>query len=229
MANLVKTRGLVLGFTKYKESSIIAQVYTEEFGQQAFMINGVRNTKGKGDKMALYQPLNFLDLVTYQKEHRAIQRISEAKLLFPYRNLPFDFRKSTIGIFLSEVLAKALREEAPNPDLFQYLINSFQFLDQVEENYQNFHLQFMFQLSDFLGFGVSDGQEWLAQLQLQGAVSEHIPHLLTELIQSPFGADIRMNGQLRGELLQWLIRFYQIHLGGFTAIKSLPVLQELWR
>lgn len=229
MPNLVKTRGLVLGFTKYKETSIIVQIYAEEFGQQAYVVNGVRSTRGKGDKMALYQPLTFLDLVTYQKEHRDIQRISEAKLLFPYRRIPFDFRKSTISIFLSEILTKALREEAPNPELFQHLIDSFKFLDQTEESYENFHLQFMFRLSDYLGFGIATGDEWLEQLQIHGAVSEHIPDLISQLIQSDFGTKIKLNGQLRVELLQWLIRFYQIHLGGFTAIKSLPVLQELWR
>jgi len=228
LSSLVKTQGIVLGFTKYKETSIVAQIYTADLGQRSYMVNGVRSGKGKGDKMALYQALTFLDLVVYHKENSNIQRISEAKLLFHFQNLPHDFRKSTMALFLSEVLTKSLREEAPNPDLFLFLASSFRFLDQVTNSYENFHLQFMFRLSEYLGFGVANGEEWLAQLEIHG-VSDHIIPLLDQLIQSDFGTAIKMNGQIRGELLRWLIRFYQTNLGGFNEIKSLAVLQELWR
>ena len=178
--------------------------------------------------MALYQPLTFLELVGDHKPQREVQRLSEAKLLFPFQSIPFDFRKSTIALFLSEILAKALREESPNEELFKYLYQSFVYLDRQEGGFENFHLQFLMQCPDYIGFGVGNAEEWLGQLQLKG-VSERIPPVVDTLLSSPFGAHIPLTGQLRSELLHWIIRFYQLHLGGFGEVKSLPVLQELWR
>ena len=42
-----KTRGLVLSFIKYKETSIICKIFTESFGVQSYIINGIRNSKSK--------------------------------------------------------------------------------------------------------------------------------------------------------------------------------------
>lgn len=229
---LIKTKGIVLGFTKYRDSAIIARIYTEEFGSQSYMIHGARSGKskrgGRAGKMALYQPLTFLEIIADHKAHREVQRISEAKVLHPFQDIPFNFTKSTIAIFLSEVLSKALREEAPNPMLFHFLFNSFLYLDQTDKGYQNFHLQFLLKGSLYLGFGVESGEEWLSQLQLQG-VSEHIPKVIDAMIHESLGAKIPLTGPTRSELLHWTIRFYQLHLGGFGEIKSLPILQELWR
>ena len=42
-----KTRGLVLSYIKYKETSIICKIFTESFGIQSYIINGIRNSKSK--------------------------------------------------------------------------------------------------------------------------------------------------------------------------------------
>ena len=61
---LHKTKGIVISFVKYRETSIIVKIYTEAFGIQTYIENGVRSAKGK-NKIALFQPLTLLDLVVY--------------------------------------------------------------------------------------------------------------------------------------------------------------------
>jgi len=73
---LYKTKGIVINFIKYKESSIIVHILTNKFGMQSYIVNGVRSFKGT-QKIALYQPLTILDLVVYKNEKRDLQRISE--------------------------------------------------------------------------------------------------------------------------------------------------------
>ena len=118
---LKRTRGIVLGHIKYKESSIIVKVFTEEFGSSSFIVNGVRSSKSKG-KAALYQPLTLLDLVIYYKESKELMRISEAKMASSFSEIPFDPVKRTIGMFLTEFLSKTLREEQANRSLFEFLL-----------------------------------------------------------------------------------------------------------
>ena len=49
-----KTKGIVLNFIKFKESSIICKIFTESFGLQSYIINGVRSSN-KSKNMSLFQ------------------------------------------------------------------------------------------------------------------------------------------------------------------------------
>ena len=46
---LHKTRGVVFRFTKYGETSIIVNIFTELFGLQSYIVNGVRRNGKKPD------------------------------------------------------------------------------------------------------------------------------------------------------------------------------------
>ena len=72
---ITKTRGVVLNYIKYGDTSIICKIYTEQFGLQSYIINGIRNSKSKN--IGLFQPLNILDLVVYYKKTSGLQRIKE--------------------------------------------------------------------------------------------------------------------------------------------------------
>ena len=112
---LYKTHGIVLRFVKYGETSIIATIYTEEFGLRSFIINGVRSSRSKG-KIALFEPLSILDLVIYHKEGRNINRLAEVKCLDPLNDLRSNIIKSSMGMFIVEVLNKCIKEETPNEE-----------------------------------------------------------------------------------------------------------------
>jgi DNA repair protein RecO (recombination protein O) len=90
---IVKTRGIVFRYTRYGETSIIANVFTEQFGLQSYIVNGVRSKKPKVN-IALFQPLTLLDMVVYHKETGGVFRIKEVKCNYPYRIIPSDMRRS---------------------------------------------------------------------------------------------------------------------------------------
>ena len=70
-----KTRGIVLNYIKYGDTSIICKIYTEQFGLQSYIINGIRNSKSKN--IGLFQPLNILDLVVYHKKTSVLALVGE--------------------------------------------------------------------------------------------------------------------------------------------------------
>ena len=123
---LVKTRGIVLSYIKYRESSIIAKVYTEQLGVQSYIINGVRK-KGSGSRIALFQPFTLLDMVVYTSQKGGLTRISEYKSAYPFGSIPFDIRKSSILLFLAEIVSKTIKEEEENPQLFNFLYQAIIF------------------------------------------------------------------------------------------------------
>ena len=184
---VTKTRGIVLHYLRYRETSLLVTIYTAELGIASYIENGVRSAKAK-HKMALFQPTTLLDLEVFHKPGKGLHRISEAKCYFPYRQIPFDIAKSSIALFLSEILSKVLKEEESNVPLFDFLEDSFQFLDRATAHYENFHIQFLWNLSIFLGFNPSNAKEFKEQvLQASSTFQSLDVQALDTLVNAPYG------------------------------------------
>jgi DNA repair protein RecO (recombination protein O) len=219
---LHKTRGIVFRFIKYGDSSIIVTIFTELFGLQTYIVNGVRSKSAKG-KIALYQPLTLLDLVVYFKENADIKRIKEVRCLHQYQTLQMDIRKSSIGMFINEMLNKTVREEHHAQELFDFLQDSLIFLDDQKSGFENFHLVFLIKLSRFLGFGAHETNEVLTG-RVTGREEEDI---LKKLITAEYTDAFMMTNAQRRTVLEILIRFYATHIDSLGEIRSVQVLKEV--
>lgn len=226
---LHKTKGIVLSYLKYRESSIIVRIYTETFGLQSYIVNGVRSKKAKL-RIALFQPLTLLDMVVYKKENAGLNRISELKCDTPFATLPFDFKKSSIALFLTEVLVKSIKGEESNEVLFEFLYKSILIFDNLEESYENFHLQFLLKLSRFLGFNPENSQEFFDQVYLHANVKEialEEKEAFDALLNSPYQNEVKVPNAIRRELLDLMLKYYTLHIENFGEVKSLTVLKEV--
>ncbi|KAA6440213.1 DNA repair protein RecO [Dyadobacter flavalbus] len=228
---LYKTKGVALSYIRYRESSIIAKIYTETFGIQSYIVNGIRSSKSKSNRIALFQPLTLLDLVVYHREKEdTVHRISEIKCYAPFLTVPYDVIKSSLALFMTEILAKTLKEEESNPYLFQFIENSVLYLDAAENKFENFHIQFLIQLASFLGFGIETIQDLENELK-----SNHYPDALDasefdateQLIRHGYGLSVPMNRSQRIRILEKLLFFYKIHMDALGEIKSMEVLREV--
>lgn len=218
-----KTRGVVFRFTKYGETSIIATIFTEQFGLQSYIVNGVRS-KSARNKIALYQPLTLLNLVVYHRENANIERIKEISCFHPFRTLTSDIRKSTLAIFITEILNKTVKEESHASEVFAFISDSLITLDEQGSGYENFHLIFMLKLSRYLGFGPTSRNEVLGHHIADPVVEELIDRLLAANYDTP----LRISNSERRSLLDILIRFYHEHMESLSEIKSLQVLREIF-
>jgi DNA repair protein RecO (recombination protein O) len=219
---LQKTKGIVLSYIKFRETSIITKIFTEELGLQTYIVNGVRSKTSK-NKIALFQPLTLLDLVVYYKESSQIHRISEIRLSKPFKSLASNNRKSSIALFLTELLNKTLIEEGANPSLFEFLYNAIVHFDEAEKDYENFHLHFLLKLSSYLGFEPS-GTDDLANAK---NLSKEKKEFLELLMNSGFHSILKTSNSVRREVLEHLINFYSEHVENFGEMKSIKVLKEI--
>lgn len=224
---LYKTRGIVLNYIRYKETSIIVKIYTEEFGLQTYVENGVRSTRSKG-KIALFQPLTLVDLIVYYKPGAEIQRISEIKCGHPFYRIATDIKKMTLGIFITEILVLTLREHTGNATLFDFLEKALVFLEEQEEYTENFHLFFLMSLSAYLGFGPETARDIRTQLQEHSiAVNAAEETVLQKILETPFGGPLDIGKGQRLTALDQLVWFYRINLDGFAGVRSVQVLREV--
>lgn len=186
------------------------------------MVNGVRNKSSKS-KIALYQPLTLLDLVVYHRENANINRIKEIKCLYPYQSIPIDVRKSSLAMFMNEMITKTVREESHALELCEFLIDSFITLDQQREQIENFHLIFLLKLSRLLGFGAQTKHDVLNIRVADDAIEK----LLEQLIRANYSDHFAITVHQRRELLDLIVKFYADHIDTLGEIKSIQVLREV--
>lgn len=237
-----KLRGIVLHHINYGETSIILHLYTDQRGRLSVIIPGARG-KRKNKRISIYHNLSILDLEVYYKESRELQQIKEAKPVIPLTGLVGDPIKSTIALFLAEVLYRCLKEEEANLDLFEFLENSIRYFEMADEGIANFHLFLLVHLTRFLGFSPMNNHQnagnWFDLRS--GSFTDNPPDpssrldpktssLLSKIMNStPQEANsIPLNRALRNELLSGILNFYKLHLGEMGEIKSYAILKEIF-
>jgi DNA repair protein RecO (recombination protein O) len=244
-AQLHKTKGIVLRIVKYGETSLIVTMFTELFGLQSYLINGVRTSTKKGSgKANLFQPTAILDLVVYHNELKQLNRIKEFRWSYLYQHIFSDVPKNAVALFMIELLTKCLKQPEANPELFNFCEDAFMHLDESSGAVMaNFPLFFALHLPAFFGFRISDHyseENPIFDMQEGTFVSERPDHFhflegkqaevtseLLKIMQPEELEQIKLNHDFRRQLLFAYEIYYALHIQDFGTMKTLPVLKEV--
>jgi DNA repair protein RecO (recombination protein O) len=238
-----KTRGIVLHTTKYNDTSLIVDIYTEECGRVPFLVS-IPKTKRARVKIQLFQALTLVEIDFDQRANANLQRIKDVRCFFPFSSLPYEPVKTAIALFLSEFLSRALHSEIVNAPLFAYLVNSIEWFDTCTEHYTNFHLVFLMRLTRFLGFypNAEDYRKgdyfdlinscFTSVKPLHGAAvepedAEKIGMLLR--LNYDTMRHLIINGAQRMRCLEVINDYYRLHIPDFPTLKSISILHDLFR
>ncbi|PQB05301.1 DNA repair protein RecO [Aureitalea marina] len=237
---VVQTQALVLSTLKYGEADLIAHLLTREHGIRHYLLRGIRKSRKGKLRVSYFQPLTQLEIQAFHKDKGTLERIKEARLAYTYQSVQTDVVKSTLLLFLAEVLQQVVKEEVPDPDLFEYVTAALVWLDQHEE-IASFHILFLLRLTAFLGFYPDlshtnslyfDLMEGRFHDRPEGDYVRSGPEI--EGLKAYFGIDfdrlkdVSQPKNQRLEVLDLLLTYYQLHLQQFKKPRSLPVLIELF-
>lgn len=239
---LEKTRGIVLTHYKYGEAALIVHIFTEEFGMQGYLVHGVWKKNAKL-KSVLFQPLTLLDMEVYHKPKGGLQRIKEAGLSEANANILSDIVKTTIGLFIAEVLHKTLKTEVQEEQLYQFVYAYSRKLELENKGLATFILEFLRAYSVVLGVcpqAIETSEEKYFDM-LNGEFLPEAPlhaYYLTEgestLFNKSVVADYNsfdnepFTKQERQLLTDWWVKYYLLHFENIREIKSLNVLREVF-
>ena len=244
-SQLHKTKGIVLRAVKYGETSLIVTIFTELFGLQSYLVNGVRTSSKKGSgKANLFQATAILDMVVYNNELKHLNRIKEFKWSYLYQHIFSDVPKNAVALFMIELLTKCLKQPEANPELFEFCEDAFIHLDESTGSVMaNFPLFFALHLPVFFGFRISDeysNKNSIVDLQegmfvperpdhfhfLEGKQAEVTSELL-KMMQPEELEQLKLNHDFRRQLLFAYETYYALHIQDFGTMKTLPVLREV--
>lgn len=237
-----KGRGVVLHTLKYGDTSMVAYLLTDVGGRRNFLVQGIRSQRGHGSKLGLFQPMFPVEFEGLESPRQQLGRFKEVRAGYALRSVPFDVRKSTMALFMSETLYRLVRESEPNEALFDFAWNSTAALDALDEGVANFHLWFLAQLSCLLGFrpGNEYREGWWFDIR-EGLYAERRPShpgvmsqadaaLFAQLLGCEVSQlkDIRLGRAQRTEFLNALLSYFGYHLDAVNAVQSVHILREVF-
>ncbi|MGM1054593.1 MAG: DNA repair protein RecO [Bacteroidota bacterium] len=237
---LVKTNAIVISALKYAEADLIVKCYTQKSGLKTYILRGILRSKKGKFKTSMFQPLSQLELVAKHKDKGTLEYLQEAKMLNIYKTLHTDVVKSSVVLFISEILRNAIQEEEENEALYHYLETTLNWLDH-HESFANFHLLFMLKLTRYLGFYPDDSNTDFDYFNLLDGMFQDMETnnyciegqnsaILKQLLGTNFdGLDLlKLTKTNRSHFLEMLLVYYQLHIDAFKKPKSLSVLHEIF-
>ena len=234
---LVKSEGIIFRTTKYGETSVVAEIFSPDYGLNSYIIGSVRKKKSK--LASIVQVLNIVEFVSYYKDNSSLSRIKEIQLHLVYNDFPFNVVKSSLGLFLTEICQKALRKIDQPGEVYHFIKRTFLALDQSTESLAHFHITFLIDLSSYLGFGLTNNYDPSAPyFNLQNGVfcgvyedpkydlGRETSESLHWYLSGQNHASI--NRDQRKRVLAALIDFFRYHIEDFGQIRSLDVIYSLY-
>ena len=234
----VKTRAIVISSLKFQEKSLIVKCFTLSDGLKSYFVRDAFSSRKSNQKIAYFQPLTILEIDAIHKNKGTLENFKELKIAQPFQTIHSNVFKSTIVMFVAEILHHSIHEEEKNEPLFTFLETALNWLDNHNE-IANFHLILMLETTKYLGFYPDVSESDLKHFELNEGVfthfqgvnclSEHETNLFKKLIGLKFDNDQKTFHVIERQLLlKILIDYYSIHLDGFRKPKSLDVLKEVF-
>lgn len=213
----VNTELIVLHTTKFGENSIVVHTLSREYGRRSFLVRGA----GKR-LMSLFLPLNILEADIVESTRSALFTARNLTARHPLLGIRSNVFKNSMTMFMSEVLYRVIKEGAAEQGLYEWCERNILLLDAVQNDFSNFHLRFLLELTVALGFSPESRD-------LQPFVGDHYP-TVERFMQTSFAESmlIPLNGSVRNEIAEEILRYIEFHTESSVNINSLKVLRDLY-
>lgn len=240
MTNITeKTKAIVIQSIRYGDSSLIVKMLTEEYGIQSYMVKGVFGGKSKF-RPALFQNMTILDIVAASGKG-SLSFIKEISLTHNYNDILFNIKKSSIILFMCELLSKSIPEAETDKVLFDYVHKTLLWLDEAKDNYTNIPLVFAMRLCQHLGFfpntesykenyhfDIFEGKFTREDNLLYPIDTELSKDFYDVCSQEINQINLNINNKKRRQLLEIVVYYYKLHIDNVKEIQSYEILREIF-
>lgn len=211
------TELIVLHTTKFGENSLVVHTLSRDYGRRSFFVRGA----GK-KQMALFLPLNILEADIQESARTTLFTARNLSARYALAGIRNSLYKNSMTMFMSEVLFRVLKEGGNEPGLYEWCERSILLLDAIRNDFSNFHIRFLLELTVALGFSPE-------AKDLGPFVGDHYP-VVERFMKETFAGSmlIPLSGKVRNELAEEILRYIEFHTDSAVNVNSLKVLHELF-
>lgn len=131
MSSIIKTEAVVLSKLNYGDSSSIVALFTKDYGKLSAILKGGRNPKSK--LSLIVDPLNYLEVIIYNKPSRELQILSSADIKAHFHKIKENLDKLKYAHSVIELVKNLSVEHEVNKKLFTGIIRILNLIDEGNE------------------------------------------------------------------------------------------------
>jgi len=153
MTKISKNEAIVLRKTNFRDSSLIVQLYTKEYGRISALLKGARSSKSKiGSKVDL---INHVEIVFYKKEHKDLQLVTQANLINHFQIIKSDLERLKYASAVCELVLKLVPEDEPHEKLFRGIVKILKLMNNDKSDSVLLFTQFFMFFIKEIGYEIS--------------------------------------------------------------------------
>jgi len=119
-----KTEAIVLNRRNFRETSLIADFYTRDFGKLSGILKGIRTEPGKF--ASSLEPFSHNEIIFYKKRNSALHLVSQVDSRDNFDHIRQNILKISIGSFMMELLSVVMPAEDKNEEVFDLTLACLQ-------------------------------------------------------------------------------------------------------
>ena len=234
------TESIVLGHINYSETSIIVRCFTKKFGVKSYLIRGLRSKKKSKLQLGQFLRLNIIDIESSNNRKGNLSYVKNVKSLVSFNSINSNIIKYNIALFISEVLMSIIRHEESDSKIFNFIKESLIWFENSEK-FSNFHILFLIYLTNFLGilpekntnnypfFDIENGN-FTSKSNSSNCINGKVIEDFSLILGTKFDYlnDVLTNVNQRRNMIDLILKYYQIHVPGFKIPKSIGILNDLF-
>jgi len=237
---LISSPGIILSKVRYQDNDLIVKCLTRDLGVVSYMIKNISMSKKSKNKFAFFQLLNILDLETNYNPNRSIQYIKDLKVKYNFTSLHTNIYKSSVVMFLSEILSNIIHIETKDMELFDFIEKSLIWYDKSEDS-STFYLIFLMKITHYLGFYPDCTNMSYNYFNLEEGLfesSKNSQYVIegSSLVLFKTILGIKFDGNRlpfidktnKKDILKNILIYFKLHVDGFKDPKSLKVLNQIF-
>ena len=212
------TELIILHTTKSGDDAIVIHTLSKEYGRRGFLVRGA----GKKSVTAHLQPLSIIEAEIHESTKSRLFIARNLTSRHALNGIRTNLYKNSMTMFMSEVLFRVMKEGVYEQGMYEWCERSILMLDAIQTDFSNFHIRFLLELAVQLGFRPET-------TDLMPFVGDHYP-IIEKFMALPFAESmlIPLNGPLRNEIAEEILRYIEFHTDSAVNINSLKVLRELF-
>lgn len=122
-----RARGIVLNRRDLRETSIIADFYTKEFGKISGILKGIRT---EPEKFASnLEPFSLNEIIFYRKTNSNLHLVSQADKLDNFTCIRQSIERTSSAGFMAELINSIMQPEDKNEEIFNLALASLKELE----------------------------------------------------------------------------------------------------
>ena len=220
----VSTPAIVLKTTLFKESSLIARLFTLEKGKSSYVIKSAMSQKSP--LKAIYQQINEIEVNYTHSNKRQLQPIYDSKLLNGWNSINFDLKKIMLCLSIIEMIDRGFEEGDRDTETYYLLKNVLHYFDLEHKGYNDAFYFFVLHFLKNIGYNVIEAKEhpivksYLSQDQklLQQLKEIYISNFLEEKNKKHI---FNYNKKIMASFISDLIRYHLPDIKSFAVAKEI--------